>query len=153
MEIYKVAKEMPLLPGVYLMKKENKIIYIGKAKNLRNRVTSYFNREHDSEKTKELVKNIEKIEYIICNSEVDALILENNLIKKHMPKYNIMLKDEKTYPYIKITKESFPKLSVIRSTKYLEGKSAIYFGPYPQGIYNYVKILKKIVIMQWGQKR
>ncbi len=144
MEVYKLAKEMPLLPGVYLMKKENKIIYIGKAKNLRNRVMSYFNREHDSEKTKELVKNIEDIEYIICNSEVDALILENNLIKKHMPKYNIMLKDEKTYPYIKITKEDFPKLSVIRSTKYLEGKNANYFGPYPQGIYNYVKILKKI---------
>lgn len=144
MEVYKQAKEMPLLPGVYLMKKEDKIIYIGKAKNLRNRVMSYFNREHDSEKTKELVKNIEDIEYIICNSEVDALILENNLIKKHMPKYNIMLKDEKTYPYIKITKEDFPKLSVVRSTKYLEGKNAIYFGPYPQGIYNYVKILKKI---------
>ncbi len=102
MEVYKLAKEMPLLPGVYLMKKKSKIIYIGKAKNLKNRVTSYFNRDHDSEKTRELVKNIDNIEYIICNSEVDALILENNLIKKHMPKYNIMLKDEKTYPYIKI---------------------------------------------------
>lgn len=144
MEVYEKVKEFPQVPGVYLMKNKGKIIYIGKAKNLKNRVTSYFNREHDSDKTKELVKHIEEIDYIICKSEVDALILENNLIKRHLPKYNIMLKDEKTYPYIKITKEKFPKLSVIRSTKYLQSKNAVYFGPYPHGVYNFIKILKKI---------
>jgi excinuclease ABC subunit C len=145
MKIYNKVIEFPESPGVYLMKNNaGNIIYIGKAKNLKNRVSSYFNRTLDSEKTIELVKKICDIEYIICKSEIDALILENNLIKKHKPKYNINLKDEKTYPYIKITKEKFPKLSIVRSTKYLEHKNAVYFGPYPQGIYNYVKILKKI---------
>ena len=96
-------REFPESPGVYLMKKDNEIIYVGKAKNLKKRVSSYFNREHEDNKTRELVKKVEKIEYIICNSEIDALILENNLIKKHQPKYNILLKDEKTYPYVKIS--------------------------------------------------
>lgn len=138
-------KDFPDLAGVYLMKnKDKKIIYIGKAKNLKKRVSSYFNRIHSDEKTKELVKKIESIDYIICNSEIDALILENNLIKKNKPKYNISLKDEKTYPYIKITQETFPKLSVIRTTKYLDDKQAIYFGPYPYNIYYFIKILKKI---------
>lgn len=136
-------REFPDSPGVYLMKKDNEIIYVGKAKNLKKRVSSYFNREHEDNKTRELVKKIEKIEYIICNSEIDALILENNLIKKHQPKYNILLKDEKTYPYVKISKELFPKLSIIRTTKSFEDKSANYFGPYPQGIYGWMKVLKK----------
>ena len=108
-KVFDIKKvDIPENPGVYLMKKNEKVIYVGKAKNLKNRVSSYFNREHESEKTKELVKNIEDIEFIICNSELDALILENNLIKKYTPKYNILLKDEKTYPYIKISKENFP---------------------------------------------
>lgn len=136
-------REFPESPGVYLMKKDNEIIYVGKAKNLKKRVSSYFNREHEDNKTRELVKKVEKIEYIICNSEIDALILENNLIKKHQPKYNILLKDEKTYPYVKISKELFPKLSIIRTTKSFEDKSANYFGPYPQGIYGWMKVLKK----------
>lgn len=136
-------KEFPEVPGVYLMKKGQDIIYIGKAKNLKKRVISYFNREHDSEKTKELVKRIEKIDYIICNTEVDALILENNLIKKHLPKYNINLKDEKTYPYVKISKELFPKLSVVRTTKSFEDKNANYFGPFPQGVYGFMQVVKK----------
>lgn len=136
-------REFPESPGVYLMKKDNEIIYVGKAKNLKKRVSSYFNREYEDNKTRELVKKVEKIEYIICNSEIDALILENNLIKKHQPKYNILLKDEKTYPYVKISKELFPKLSIIRTTKSFEDKSANYFGPYPQGIYGWMKVLKK----------
>ena len=136
-------REFPESPGVYLMKKDNEIIYVGKAKNLKKRVSSYFNREHEDNKTRELVKKVEKIEYIICNSEIDALILENNLIKKHQPKYNILLKDEKTYPYVKISKELFPKLSIIRTTKSFEDRSANYFGPYPQGIYGWMKVLKK----------
>ncbi|OQY09800.1 MAG: excinuclease ABC subunit C [Fusobacteriia bacterium 4572_132] len=132
-------------PGVYLMKKKGKIIYIGKAKNLKKRIFSYFRKKNENEKkTKELVRNIEEIETIICKTEVDALILENNLIKKYKPKYNIMLKDEKTYPYIKITKEIYPRLEIIRSTKKLDYKNGEYFGPYTSGVYKLIQIVKKI---------
>ncbi len=126
------------------MKNNGKVIYVGKAKNLKRRVYSYFFREHEDEKTKNLVKNIEDIETIICNSEIDAFVLENNLIKKYMPKYNILLKDEKTYPYIKISKEKFPKISIIRTTRALDLKTGEYFGPYPQGAWNLRKILTKL---------
>ncbi len=137
-------EDIPVNSGVYLMKQEGKIIYIGKAKNLRKRVSSYFLKDHIDEKTKELVKNIESIEYIICNSELDALVLENNLIKKHKPKYNINLKDHKTYPYIKISKEDFPKISIVRSTKSLNDKIGEYFGPYPAGAQHLLKNIMKI---------
>ena len=126
------------------MKKNNKVIYVGKAKNLKKRVSSYFNREHEDEKTINLVKNIEDIETIVCNSEIDAFVLENNLIKKYSPKYNIALKDEKTYPYIKISKEKFSKISIIRTTRALDTKSGDYFGPYPQGAWFLLKTLIKI---------
>ena len=126
------------------MKKKNKVIYVGKAKNLKKRVSSYFNREHEDEKTINLVKNIEDIETIVCNSEIDAFVLENNLIKKYSPKYNIALKDEKTYPYIKISKEKFSKISIIRTTRALDTKSGDYFGPYPQGAWFLLKTLIKI---------
>lgn len=126
------------------MKKKNKVIYVGKAKNLKKRVSSYFNREHEDEKTINLVKNIEDIETIVCNSEIDAFVLENNLIKKYSPKYNIALKDEKTYPYIKISKEKFPKISIIRTTRALDTKSGDYFGPYPQGAWFLLKTLIRI---------
>lgn len=119
--------DIPLNPGVYMMKdKKGKIIYIGKAKNLKNRVSSYFTGTHNT-KTMELVKNICDIEYFICNSEVEAFILENNLIKKYTPKYNILLKDQKTYPYLKITKEDYPKVTVVRKVT----DDAYYFGPFP----------------------
>ena len=142
-------KNIPDNPGVYLMKNEKgKIIYVGKAKNLRNRVSSYFkNINSHNAKTLELVKNIRDIEFFICKTEVEALILENNLIKKNKPKYNILLKDEKTYPYIKFTREKFPKLEVVRSTKRLNEK-ADYFGPYPMGIFFAVKSLLKIFPMR-----
>lgn len=144
-EIFDIKKlDIPENPGVYLMKKNSKVIYVGKAKNLKTRVSSYFNREHESEKTRELVKNIEDIEFIICNSELDALVLENNLIKKYTPKYNILLKDEKTYPYIRISKENFPNIKIIRTTKALDTKSGLYFGPYPFGAWNLKKALVKI---------
>ena len=126
------------------MKNSGKVIYVGKAKNLKRRVYSYFFREHEDEKTKNLVKNIEDIETIICNSEIDAFVLENNLIKKYTPKYNILLKDEKTYPYIKVSKEKFPKISIVRTTKALDTKSGDYFGPYPQGAWNLKKVLVKL---------
>ena len=142
-------KNIPDNPGVYLMKNEKgKIIYVGKAKNLRNRVSSYFkNINSHNAKTLELVKNIRDIEFFICKTEVEALILENNLIKKNKPKYNILLKDEKTYPYIKFTREKFPKIEVVRSTKRLNEK-ADYFGPYPMGIFFAVKSLLKIFPMR-----
>ena len=146
-------KNIPDNPGVYLMKNEKgKIIYVGKAKNLRNRVSSYFkNVNSHNAKTLELVKNIRDIEFFICKTEVEALILENNLIKKNKPKYNILLKDEKTYPYIKFTREKFPKLEVVRSTKRLNEK-ADYFGPYPMGIFFAVKSLLKIFPMRdWNR--
>jgi len=126
------------------MKKQGKIIYVGKAKNLKKRIYSYFNREHDDEKTRELVKNIETIETIVCNTELDALVLENNLIKKHTPKYNILLKDEKTYPYIRFSREKFPKIGVIRTTKNLDTEGGYYFGPYPSGAWELKKAIIKI---------
>ena len=136
-------KDIPHNPGVYMMKNnKGKIIYIGKAKNLKNRVSSYFNNPKSSIKTFELVKHINDVEFFICNNELEALILENNMIKEYKPKYNILLKDNKTYPYLKITKEKYPKISIIRSKKHLEINSeAYYFGPYPTNLKNMLKIL------------
>lgn len=136
--------EIPDLPGVYLMKGEKKTIYIGKAKNLRKRVSSYFKNVHTDKKTMELVDHIKDFEFIVCKSEVDALILENNLIKKYLPKYNILLKDQKTYPYIRISIEKFPKISIIRRSKDIDIKNGDYFGPYPNGSGFLLKTLIKI---------
>ncbi|WP_022818966.1 excinuclease ABC subunit UvrC [Fusobacterium russii] len=135
---------IPENPGVYLMKKNDKVIYVGKAKNLKNRVSSYFNKNHEDFKTNELVKNIEDIEFFITSTEVDALLLENNLIKKYNPKYNILLKDEKTYPFIKISKEDFPNIKIIRTTKALDLKNGEYFGPYPHGAWRLKSIFMKL---------
>ncbi|MFC7321082.1 excinuclease ABC subunit UvrC [Halobacillus campisalis] len=122
---------LPDQPGCYLMKdKQNTIIYVGKAKVLKNRVRSYFTGAHDG-KTQRLVREIVDFEYIVTTSEIEALILEMNLIKKHDPKYNVMLKDDKTYPYLKVTAERHPKLIVTRKVKKDKGK---YFGPYPNVI-------------------
>ncbi|AQQ52852.1 excinuclease ABC subunit UvrC [Planococcus lenghuensis] len=119
---------LPDQPGCYLMKdRQGTIIYVGKAKVLKNRVRSYFTGSHDA-KTQRLVGEIEDFEYIVTSSNIEALILELNLIKKHDPKYNIMLKDDKSYPYIKITAERHPKLITTRQVKKDKGK---YFGPYP----------------------
>ncbi|EHO16150.1 excinuclease ABC subunit C [Fusobacterium necrophorum subsp. funduliforme 1_1_36S] len=127
-----------------LDERKNKIIYVGKAKNLYKRVKSYFQKEVDREKTRELVKHIDDIEYILCPSELDALLLENNLIKKYNPKYNIALKDEKTYPYLSLSKETFPTLHMIRKTKHLDLEHYEYFGPYPFGAWKLKKILLKL---------
>ena len=119
---------MPSTPGVYqYFNKIGDIIYVGKAKNLKRRVSSYFNKEHDSVKTNILVNNIYDLKYICVNSEADALLLENNLIKKYQPRYNILLKDGKTYPWLCITKEPFPRVFKTRQVF----KGADYFGPYP----------------------
>ena len=119
---------MPSTPGVYqYFNKTGDIIYVGKAKNLKRRVSSYFNKEHDSVKTNILVNNIYDLKYICVNSEADALLLENNLIKKYQPRYNILLKDGKTYPWLCITREPFPRVFKTRQVF----KGADYFGPYP----------------------
>lgn len=120
---------LPDHPGVYLMKNdEDKIIYVGKAISLKKRVKSYFvGRKQDSAKTRALVKNIADLEYILTDTEIEALILESNLIKKHRPKYNISLKDDKSYPYVKITHEDYPRVIITRKKKKDGNK---YFGPY-----------------------
>lgn len=119
---------LPDQPGCYLMKDKNgTIIYVGKAKILKNRVRSYFTGSHDT-KTERLVSEIEDFEYIVTESNIEALLLEINLIHKNDPKYNIMLKDDKSYPFIKITNEEYPRLLITR--KVLKDK-ALYFGPYP----------------------
>ena len=119
---------LPQEPGVYqYFDKNDLIIYIGKAINLKRRVSSYFNKTHDSNKTRILVKNIVRIEHIVVESEMDALLLENNLIKKHKPRYNILLKDDKTYPWICINKERFPR---IFSTRRVIKDGSDYYGPY-----------------------
>ncbi|MBC2098931.1 excinuclease ABC subunit UvrC [Listeria booriae] len=119
---------LPDQPGCYLMKdQQGTIIYVGKAKILKNRVRSYFTGSHDG-KTQRLVQEIRDFEYIVTSSNVEALLLEINLIKKHDPRYNIMLKDDKTYPFIKITNERHPRLIITRQVKRDKGK---YFGPYP----------------------
>ncbi|EME7168593.1 TPA: excinuclease ABC subunit UvrC [Enterococcus faecium] len=119
---------LPDQPGCYLMKDKNgTIIYVGKAKILKNRVRSYFTGSHNT-KTERLVSEIEDFEYIVTESNIEALLLEINLIKKNDPKYNIMLRDDKTYPFLKITNEKYPRLVITR--KVLKDK-ALYFGPYP----------------------
>lgn len=119
---------LPVQPGCYLMKdKHDTVIYVGKSKMLKNRVRSYFMGAND-QKTQRLVQEITDFEYIVTSSEIEALILEMNLIKKYDPKYNILLKDDKTYPYLKITAERHPRLLITRQVKKDKGK---YFGPYP----------------------
>ena len=119
---------MPSEPGVYqFFNKEDKIIYIGKAKNLKKRIASYFQKNVGSRKTKNLVKNIHEIKHIVVSTESDALLLENSLIKKYQPKYNILLRDDKTYPWIVIKKESFPR---VLTTRRVEKDGSEYFGPF-----------------------
>ena len=119
---------MPTQPGVYqFLNKESKIIYIGKAKNLKKRVSSYFRGTISSRKTKSLVKNIAEIKHVVVNSESDALLLENTLIKKFQPKYNILLRDDKTYPWIVIKNEAFPR---VLTTRRVEKDGSEYFGPF-----------------------
>ena len=121
-------KRLPSTPGVYNYYDDiGKIIYIGKAKNLKRRVSSYFTKNHDNLKTKILVSKIYDFKYILVETEIDALLLENNLIKKHQPKYNILLKDDKSYPWICIKKEEFPR--VFQTRKVIKDGSE-YFGPY-----------------------
>lgn len=121
-------KTLPNLPGVYqYYDADGKILYVGKAKNLKKRVSSYFNKQHDYGKTKVLVKKIADIKHIVVDTETDALLLENNLIKKYQPRYNVMLKDDKSYPWICVKNERFPR---VFSTRRVFKDGSEYFGPY-----------------------
>lgn len=129
--IQNILRTLPDNPGVYqYYDAEGKIIYVGKAKNLKKRVLSYFKDQHDSGKTMVLVKKIVDIKYIIVDTEIDALLLENNLIKKYQPRYNVLLKDDKTYPWICIKKEPFPR---VFTTRIVVKDGSTYFGPYASG--------------------
>ena len=123
-------RQLPHRPGVYKYFDDEGIIYVGKAVDLRKRVSSYFTKQDHNKKTQQLVKNIKRIEFTIVDSESDAFLLENNLIKQHQPKYNILLKDGKTYPYLLLTNERFPRLIPTRNKRPGEG---YYFGPYANG--------------------
>jgi len=138
------ANSLPESPGVYIMRDaDEKIIYVGKSKKLKNRVTSYFSQVHTSPKTARMVSLVRDFDYILCKTEIEALTLENVLIKKHAPKYNIKLKDAKSYPYIKISAEKYPKLTVTRDRNSGKGK---YFGPYSSAsaAYTALETVKKI---------
>ena len=142
-ELHIQSKSLPELPGVYQFYDDKKIIYIGKAKNLKKRVSSYFTKNHGNKKTKLLVKSIRKIEKIIVDTEMDALLLENNLIKKYQPKYNILLKDDKSYPWICIVKEPIPDIFYTRKVEKRRGE---YYGPFTN-VYSarfLIKLIKDI---------
>ena len=139
-------KLLPPLPGCYIYyNKDGEVIYVGKAKILKRRVMSYFNRKHDSIKVTVLVSQIERLEYIITNTEVEALILESHLIKKYKPRYNILLKDDKKYPYFLITDEDFPRISIVRK-KNMNPEKGRYYGPYTdiRAMHATLDFLKKI---------
>ena len=139
-----IVLNLPDSPGCYQYLDDNGvIIYVGKAKNLKRRVSSYFNKEQQSLKTKLLVAKIADIKYVVVNSEADALLLENNLIKQHKPRYNVLLKDDKTYPSICITNEYFPKLF---KTRRIEKEKGLFFGPYTNSgaLHALLELIKKI---------
>ena len=144
-KIIEKIKNSPTDPGCYIFKnRENKIIYIGKAKNIRKRISNYLgkNKVHGL-KTIKLIRNIADVEFILANSEIDALILENNLIKEHQPKYNILLRDDKTFPYVKITNEYLPRVFITRKRM---NDGAVYYGPYtePSKLKRTIELIRRI---------
>ncbi|MBI5701093.1 excinuclease ABC subunit UvrC [Candidatus Saganbacteria bacterium] len=142
------ASDFPHLPGVYLFKDENgRPIYIGKAKSLKNRVSSYFRRPITSPKTEAIIKNYKALDYIVAASELEALLLENKLIKQYKPKYNVLLKDDKNYPYIKITMgEDWPRILMVRKK---ENDGAFYFGPYEgKSVKETIKLLARLFFLR-----
>ncbi len=148
-ELLSKIKLLPTLPGVYVMQdSDNNVIYVGKAKNLKNRVSSYFRNGFKTEKVAVMVMNVTDFYYILTPTEKDALTLENNLIKKYKPKYNILLKDDKSYPYIKVNlKENFPRFTITRKIK---NDGAKYFGPYMLGVgvTDVLEILKEAYLIR-----
>lgn len=147
----RVKEELPETSGVYIMKNvDDEVIYVGKAKVLKRRVKSYFDNSPKTPKTNALVSNIHHFDYILTNSELDAFSLECNLIKKYMPKYNILLKDDKSFPYIKIDfKERYPRIQIVRRPK--QEKDVMLFGPYVTGtrITELISIIKSAYPVRW----
>lgn len=144
---------LPTTPGVYIMKDENgKVIYVGKAVNLRNRVRQYFQNSDLTPKTRLMVKKIKDFDYIVTDTEVEALILECNLIKEYRPKYNVLLRDDKNYQYIKITNEMFPRLV---TTRKVEKDGARYFGPYVRGysVKQTIELLKSLFMLRTCKRK
>jgi len=139
-------KAFPPLPGVYLFKDANgQAIYVGKAKSLKNRLASYFQKNIESPKTRSLIDHYKTVEYIVTPSELEALLLEQKLIKKFKPKYNVQWRDDKRYPYLKLSiNEDWPKLFLVRER---ENDGALYFGPYEAGsVRETIKLIGKLFL-------
>ncbi|MDA9155380.1 excinuclease ABC subunit UvrC [Methylophilaceae bacterium] len=147
-DLKKEIKKFPSLPGIYRMiNAKNEIIYIGKAKDIKKRVTSYFGKNHSSPRTKMMVSNINTIEFTVTNTEAEALILENNLIRNHMPRYNVIFRDDKSYPYLKISADQYPRISFHRGA---QKKDQNYFGPFPNSpaVRDSIKLLQKVFLLR-----
>ena len=143
-ELLERANALPLCPGVYIMKdKHGKVIYVGKSRKLKNRVSQYFQNSRKNIKTERMVRLVEDFEYFVCSTEIEALSLENTLIKQYSPKYNIKLKDAKSYPYIKITREEYPRIVYTRTR--LSDK-ARYYGPFTgtSTVFSVISVIQKL---------
>lgn len=152
-KIAEKLKKLPASPGVYIMRDAGgTIIYVGKAKILKNRVRQYFHGTNHAPKVAAMIEKIEDFEYILTDTEFEALCLESNLIKKHKPRYNILLKDDKGYPFIKISGGAFPRISLARKK---EDDGAQYFGPYPSGavVYETIDVVRRIFSIQHCSKK
>ena len=147
------ANSLPLTPGVYIMKdREGKVVYVGKSRKLKNRVSQYFQNSEKNLKTARMVASVKDFEYFLCDTEIEALTLENTLIKQHNPKYNIRLKDAKSYPYIKITDEAYPRLIMTRKRDKDRGK---YFGPYSgvSTVFSVLDTLRRVLALPSCNRR
>ena len=147
------ANSLPLTPGVYVMKnREGKVVYVGKSRKLKNRVSQYFRNGEKNVKTARMVASVWDFEYFLCDTEMEALTLENTLIKQHNPKYNIRLKDAKSYPYIKITDEAYPRLIMTRKR---EGDKGKYFGPYSgvSTVFSVLDTLRRVLALPTCNRR
>ena len=152
-QLLEKANSLPLSPGVYIMKdREGRIIYVGKSRKLKNRVSQYFQNSEKNIKTARMVAAVRDFEYFLCDTEMEALTLENTLIKQHNPKYNIRLKDAKSYPYIKITDEPYPRLVMTRKREKDKGK---YFGPYSgvSTVFSVLDTLRRVLALPSCNRR
>ena len=152
-ELLEKANSLPLCPGVYIMKdRDGRVIYVGKSRKLKNRVSQYFQNGEKNLKTARMVASVRDFEYFLCDTEMEALTLENTLIKQHNPKYNIRLKDAKSYPYIKITDEAYPRLVMTRKRERDRGK---YFGPYSgvSTVFSVLDTLRRVLALPSCNRR